>query len=168
MRSKSGGKWQRLESHWLAVVYLCGWFPNQLAVEWELLYTELLTLLVWTQEEAEEEARAGCIFHFTSKELACSRAGALVLRHLPRAFGKLCILIQGVPCFQESHCSLGVERKSGRFILCFGFQSDLSLPSESGKSHVLINSSALSSLPNPWSPAQAQTPGCLYVAVQDS
>lgn len=41
MRSKSGGKWQRLKSHWLAVVYLCDWFPNWLAEEWELLYTEL-------------------------------------------------------------------------------------------------------------------------------
>lgn len=41
------------------------------------------------QEEAEEDARPGYIFRFTSKELTCSRAGAPVLRHFPKAWASL-------------------------------------------------------------------------------
>lgn len=72
---------------------------TRLTLEWEL-HTDLAdwTLLDWVQEEAGENVRAGYIFHFTSKELACCGAGAPALGRSPKALANLSCPGSFLPC----------------------------------------------------------------------
>lgn len=152
-RSKSGWEGQRLWNHWLAVVHLCAWFPNQADSGMGIVHrTGRLDSAGLGVRGSRGKCKGWICFPFYFRVIGLLWSRSSCTQTLSQSFGKT-FLSREFPAFWSHFAALRLRINLESLFFAVILDGPESPPRDWHRSYS-INSLV-------WSPVEKQAPSCL-------